>query len=110
MVDITTGPLTKRAYELCLQADRLPYAGLELTALNTALSEFMVMCETHERGAAGAIRRWREYEDRAAEMANALYNAFVGYESDGVVSSKMADLIGFLECSEQAKGDSDERI
>lgn len=41
---------------------------------------------------------------KALEMANALYNAFVAHESDGAISHKIADLIDFLECSEQPKG------
>lgn len=72
MVDIATGPLTKRAYELCLQADRLPYAGLELTALNTALSEFMAMCETHEKAATRALVKYKEWEDRIFDAARSI--------------------------------------
>lgn len=68
MTDLAAGPLTKRAYELCRQVDGLPYAGLELTATITAMSEFIQMCETHEKAATRALVKYKQWEDDSLQI------------------------------------------
>lgn len=78
MTDINTGPLTKRAYELCRQVDSLPHASLELTAAVMALSDFIQMCETHEKAASRALVKYKQWEDEWLAKVSAL-QAFKDY-------------------------------
>ncbi len=82
MTDINAGPLTKRAYELCRRVDSLPHASLELTAAVTALSEFIQMCETHEKAATRALVKYKEWEDAHLMRAEAVRELLSGIKHD----------------------------